>query len=616
MRHFFALLLCLSFLVPIWGKAGYDMRNGKDVVYNVSEVCDLKGKTLRLKNNTILRIKKGAVIKNGIISGDGIFIEAQQNSRVFSNIKLQGSFSNEEAYLSWWQLRKDITSEVKSLVSVFNGRIFLDKGGVLSERINIRNKENVDIDGCNNSFHVEEFSGNLFSITNNKQVCLRNINVVFDDGFSVSNPSKEIRVFHIDHTEGSQVYLAGISISGFSNLKSSPCSFMGIVVSNCTEKTVTNITDVKISRIYVKGDGNEVTGPGCNYGILLSCKSDVAGKIEVSHCSFSSMFNLNEKGEYVYEDTSGIYFSGISIIDGRRFYTSWRNAILHDCSFLDISKRNVKVQGNDMTIINLRSDCTDSFLQTSKNMFVGAEGDNLRCSGLTGRYDGSVVKITGNHLLAENIDCSSEVHSADGHLRTITLECCYDAVIKNVKFNNPNYIFVYPTEGIVPDGVTPRYSISDCDINVKNVVYCNSSQKTIYNNGIFLIDRSSITLHESFCYNKSGFADISIKGSQIKMESGVFMSASKSRCPRLSMVKSKVIIGKGVSSTSSLFCGLLDVSDSEIEIDKGAEVYSVFTAMKDSKFNRISYKNSSRARNIIKKHDKDVRIIRKRVKAN
>ena len=467
---------------------------------------NLDGQTIICPNGCVLLFKKSCCIHNGRIVGNNTEIKSKKNvNGFFDKVYLSGSFSNKEAYLSWWIIEEDVTEEVNSLTASFDGLIYLDRSGTLTDKVYISGKESVVLDGCNNLFTLNNISNNCFFAQKNHRIEFRNININFS-GCNTSGSSSIIRCFRIEHSGFSSISVHDISISGFSNINDLPCSFVGVNVVNCEKGTQTVLYGIKISNIKVKGDGIEVSGPGANYGLVIACQREESGLVEVYNCSFTRLSNVNSVGEAVYEDTSGIYFSGMFLEDGIKRNCHW-NAYLHDCSFVDISKRNVKVQGDYVRIIGLQSDCTESFLQDYKNMYVGAEGNHLEVEKLRGRYDGTIVKITGDFLTAKDIDCSSFLR--DSHnARVFTLDGCLHADISDCTFHNDSYIFIYPTEKGMHDNDKPYYSFRNCSLTVKHLLYCNSSQKLIFQEGVLEVSDCDINLSNLVCSNGKALKEI------------------------------------------------------------------------------------------------------------
>lgn len=71
-----------------------------DVIYEICNAFDLRGNEIVLPNGSTL-LFKGGLIKNGSLKGYHTFIEADKTA-VFDNVKLSGSWNNEEAYPEWY----------------------------------------------------------------------------------------------------------------------------------------------------------------------------------------------------------------------------------------------------------------------------------------------------------------------------------------------------------------------------------------------------------------------------------------------------------------------------------------------------------------------------------
>lgn len=473
-----------------------------NTIYVISGIMDLQGRTIVCPPGSILKIKRDCVVCNGVIEGYGTRIKADKRVRGFlDNVIFSGSFSNNKSYLSWWKVGNDVTKEINSLTSSFDGHIYLDKEGVLTNKVYIREKKNVIIDGCKNTFTIDNVPNNCFFAQHNQAIEFRDINIVFS-GCNVTGEASILRCFRIEHQEQSIVLVHDVTIKGFSNLSATPCSFNGINVMYCNKGTTTKIYNVQISDIEVKGDGKEITGPGGNYGIIASCYEQEAGKVEVFNCRLYRMSNINTEGKAIYEDTSGIYLAG----RGPESNCHW-HATINNCYFEDISKRNIKIQGDYVSLRNLESNCTSVFLKDFKNMFVGMEGNHLIVKDLRGRYDGTIIKITGDYLTAKNIHCSSELRDSK-YARVFTLDGCIHSEISNCSFSNDSYIFIYPTEKNFPENIQPVYSFSNCSLTVKHLIYCVSDQKQLFEKAIVEVYNSDINLASTVSYNGLALKEI------------------------------------------------------------------------------------------------------------
>lgn len=481
---------------------------------------DLRGAVISCPYGSILRFKKGTIVHNGVIKGNQSTIKVCRSSKgFFDGVKLSGNFLNKKSYLSWWVKTEDITDNINSLFTAFGGSIFLDKGGRISNCLFVTGKDNVIIDGCGNTFSLHNIPNNCFFAKKNKRIEFKNINIDFT-GCNTTGENAIMRCFRVEHNERSNVSIHDISIHGFSNVYDRPCSFIGINVMYCNACTNTEIYNIKVSDISVKGDGVEVQHPGGNYGIVVSCDSNESGIVEVHHCTIERMYNIDANNNKIYEDTSGIYLAGRYTDAGNVKDSHWHVSI-HDCFFEDVSKRNIKVQGNYALIYNLESNCTESFLQDFKNMYIGAEGDFLKVEHLRGRYDGTIVKITGDYLSAKDIRCFSSLTNSN-YARVFTLDGCLNASIIDCSFDNDTYIFIYPTELGFTQDVHPSYSFSNCTLNVKHLLYCVSKQTQIFEEGVLVINDSNIKLSSTICFNGYALKEIVINNSNVVYNDRLF----------------------------------------------------------------------------------------------
>lgn len=502
-----------------------------NTTYEFIGTFDLGGQIVPCPSGSCLKFKKECLVLNGCLEGNYTRIRAGKRVKSFmENVILTGHFSNNKSYLSWWKIKDDITSEINSLTSSFDGHIYLDRGGAISNSIYIWNKHNIVIDGCNNTFSLRNVPNNCFFAQKNKQIEFRNISIVFD-GCNTRGGSAILRCFRAEHCEQSSVSIHDISIRGFSNINDVSCSFNGINVTNCGKGTTTNIYNIRISDIMVKGDGKEIVGPGGNYGVVVSCSCSESGVVRVSNCQLFRMGNITSDGSCIYEDTSGIYLAGKFSERGSTQDCHW-NALITDCFFEDISKRNIKVQGDYVIIENMKSNCTHSFLKDFKNMYVGAEGNHLTINNIQGRYDGMIIKITGDYLSVNGVNCSSSL-SNSGELRVFTLDGCHHAHITDCSFDNNNYIFIYPTEKWFEESVIPHYSFSNCTLNVKHILYCVTKQPLIFNKGVLIVNDSDIRLSQTICSNGQALDSVVFNRSKVIYQKDLSYPKNNSRSIRV-----------------------------------------------------------------------------------
>lgn len=133
-RSFSLLLLIVPFRLD--ATSGYKVvEEGKslvtqikeaNVVYELRDVFDLKGSRLSLPKNVELRFV-GGMIRNGIIEGEGIFIDS--HLKCFDNISFteKSTFRNDMARLSWWANDgDDCTVALESMMSLLIPTLYLD----------------------------------------------------------------------------------------------------------------------------------------------------------------------------------------------------------------------------------------------------------------------------------------------------------------------------------------------------------------------------------------------------------------------------------------------------------------------------------------------------------
>lgn len=506
--------------------------------YRITKPTDLKGGELVLKEGSKLVFRKNGSLKNGTVRGNNAKIVVKTNAAVFDNVRLEGSFANKESYLTWWKTGEDISDEMESLASCLSGTIYLDKTGTLSRALRFRKGENVTIDGGDNTIYLENINGTAIQIEDCQNVNIHSLTF----SYKGRNPggASHNGAIRIKHTAKSQVYLHDITIDGFDNSAYNPCGFDAIQIENAYQGTITDVNNVTVKDIVVKGDGVETNGKGANYAISVDCHQGYSGKVRIHNCHISNMYNVDENGKKIYEDTSGIYLGGSTGKDdnGNMQYSNW-DAIISDCHFKDVSKRNIKIQGNNVKLSGLHSETTSDFLKSYQNMYVGIEGSHIDIDGIYGQYDGCIVKITGDYLTLRNMDCTSDLRDSK-YAHTVRLDGALHAVIENCKFDNDTYMFIYPTERNFTDETVPVYTIKRCQLNVKNLLYCITNFKIIHNKGKMVVEDSDVNLSGTYCSNSKSLDEISLQGTTVKHK-GWLASDKADGGPRLTVNKSEII---------------------------------------------------------------------------
>ena len=102
----------------------------KDGVYVIKDTIDLKGRTLVLPENIILRID-GGLFKNGVLFGNNTTLNYKRKSVVFDRVNIKGTWiigvirSTMFSDLSYDNALKDVIALTNSAV---RNRVFIDKG--------------------------------------------------------------------------------------------------------------------------------------------------------------------------------------------------------------------------------------------------------------------------------------------------------------------------------------------------------------------------------------------------------------------------------------------------------------------------------------------------------
>lgn len=530
MRRFFLYLLALIFI--------FFSSSVEAKTYRISKPTDLKGSTLELKAGSKVVFKKEGRIINGTVQGNNCKIVVKTNAPLFRNLRLAGSFKNAKAYLSWWDCDEDITDEIESLVTAFSGTVYMDREGKMTRPIILNVEKTISIDGCGNTFRLSDIRGFALYLKKARSIDLFNANFKYVS--SDPGTSSHVGVLRIAHSGVSNVKIHDVLIEGFDNSQCKPCGVDAIQVEGCSNGTETVIHDVTVKDMVVKGDGKETNGVGANYAISVDCHEKEAGKVEIYDCHITNMYNVDGTGNMIYEDTSGIYLGGAVGKDreGNMLYCDWY-AIIHDCYFKDVSKRNIKIQGNHVFVSKLHSETTEPFLKDYHNMYVGINGDYITIDGIYGQYDGSIVKVTGDHLTLRNMDCTSALRDSK-YASVVRLDGTQDATIEDCRFDNDTYMFIYPTERNMTETTVPEYHIKRCTLNVKNLMYCITNYSIIHNKGVLTVEDCDITLSGTYVSNSKSLAEIKLLGSKIKGKSRMAAPRADGG-PRLTMSKSEII---------------------------------------------------------------------------
>ena len=526
------ILLLTSFLVII------SCLSSEAKTYKITKPTDLGGGKLVLEAGTRLVFMKSGCVMNGTVQGNNSIIVAKTKAPVFKNVKLEGSFKNDKAYLSWWNCDEDITDEIESLVTTFSGTVYLDRAGKMTKPIILNDKKTFKIDGCGNAFCLSNIGGFAFHLKQVNSIEVQNVSFKYVN----SNPgtSSHVGALRIAHAGASDVKIHDVSIEGFDNSQYKPCGLDAIQIEGCKKGTVTLIHDVTVKDMVVKGDGKETNGIGANYAISVDCHEKESGKVNIYNCYISNLYNVDENGYKIYEDASGIYLGGAvgKNANGEMTYANW-DAYIHDCHFKDVSKRNIKIQGNYVVLCNLYSETTEEFLKSYRNMYVGINGNYITIDGIYGQYDGCIVNISGNYLSLCNMDCTSALCNSK-YAHVICLDGTQNAKIEDCKFDNDTYMFIYPTERNLTDASVPEFHIKRCSLNVKNLLYCITNFSIIYNKGVLMVDDSNISLSETYVSNSRSLSEIRLCGSTIRGKARMTIPKENGE-PRVIVIESEII---------------------------------------------------------------------------
>lgn len=272
-----------------------------DVIYEICNAFDLRGNEIVLPNGSTL-LFKGGLIKNGSLKGYHTFIEADKTA-VFDNVKLSGSWNNEEAYPEWYGAKG-------------NGKV--DDTKFVYEAINSPLGNTVRF-------------GGIYLIHNNSLISAHTTNRIFDGGEFICM--------------GAGLHIVGNNLS------------VRNVTIHCQEKLNVNKLNYSHAGLAVNGNNNSIENSEV-YN-MSSCGISVGGKNIIirnvnSHDNHIGMVVGNTvRGIKIldsrFENNNVVSQSGA---DGILFQRTASDVLIDNCIIVNNGEHGVYFQGQNAVFRN------------------------------------------------------------------------------------------------------------------------------------------------------------------------------------------------------------------------------------------------------------------------
>lgn len=386
-----------------------------NTIYIIQYDYDLKGATITIPDNCVLKFE-GGQLKNGKLSSSDTSIFVTGEYCIFKDIKLLGTWAG-EAKLSWWDIsnKQNINDEWDSLFCFDS--IFIDKNGILTKGVSVSNRNKLKIDGNNSTIsciNESAYISAFIKLENINDISISNI--IFDFGeksIPITNPDVEnsVKGIYIIGEHGSLIIdnvtgknygkkAAGLSQSNFSFIHAT--AFKG---------SITNISNVTCKNLICRGDGQISSGYGAVRGILLVDNKFVEnenvyygfGSGSIRNCNFENIYSVNSLGNIIEDDGDAIYLQGRYGIDYIDNPVS--DFTIDSCYFYNTLKRGIKVQANGVSIINCFCEY-DLPSTTGLDTLISIQGSHAFISNLKGNWGGGSVIIAnhGDYVIIQNIN--------------------------------------------------------------------------------------------------------------------------------------------------------------------------------------------------------------------
>ena len=228
-----------------------DNFNKENCIYYIKYDFDLNNQTITIPKNCILKFE-GGTLKNGTIKGTDTLIQNSLET-IFCNIILTGTFTNNEAYISWFYtdgtINWDSYQDLKNVLlightAIINHSIYVHmiKDGVKQPYLGIR--EGHTLKGTNNSSIFYVTPDNVMSYSYSLIFCFSNVtveNLIFQDTNYRGEP-----VFDHDAFIGCGYLRENITIRNCKFLKMQSVIFKGIPRNFMVDSCVFNEGDCHI----------------------------------------------------------------------------------------------------------------------------------------------------------------------------------------------------------------------------------------------------------------------------------------------------------------------------------------------------------------------------------
>lgn len=407
-------------------KVGATYLGTSKTLYIISDTFDLNGETIDLPRDCVLKFKSKGCLRNGTVNGSNTHIISK--NVCFDNVKLTGSFSNPIGHLYWFKKTEDISSQLLCILNRFKA-ITIDYGGIISEILpRIDTTSVIDGRGSVIRLYAPSFiwSGTAGQKSYN-DIDIKNITIDYNNkGFNHNNVQAVSIVTH------GRVSITGVTIMNYSNIKGEFSSFEGIAVYPFHDSRVI-IKNCSFNNLKVGGDGIVGNKSGACDGIVIShymmnkVDEHTCGNVVIENCSFDFIQNIGEYGEYILDDAGGITI-GMQKDDAY-------NVSINNCIFKNVSKRNIKIQGNGVKVENIISDFEVNKVPANTTLYcIGSDGSDIIVRNVKGNYPAPFFKNSqGNNCTLEGIDIEAK------SLIHIGNDTDYDYTIKNCRLRHATF---------------------------------------------------------------------------------------------------------------------------------------------------------------------------------
>lgn len=432
----------------------------------ISSPLDLQGKEMNLSNGTSLIFKDGGCILNGVVKGEHITVKAGRKL-IFSNVKLDGTFTAKEAHSVWFGAKSDclLGQDGKFVSGTDNAQAFQNlflfdnvviAPGTYLVKQQIKCKSNQKIDGCNAKLKFL-YKGSCFLIDGNsnepiRNLKLRRLNIIGskNDYSDITEHWMGIQIGFVDNIEIKDVICEYCRGDGF-YIGTSIRSINNRIPQNITLRNVKayfnhrqglSITRVKDAKIissefcYTSG-----TNPQAGIDVEPNMKELDDGTLSVGVCEDvlieDCFFKGNKKeglkmSDYYHYSSADKHINDIIVRNCTFVDDNLAIYGVSDCKFLNLSFDNsvIEVKGRNaisniyLSDIKMKADKGNKFTYAIRLGYHESQPlrdnitlNNIKIKGYNGaaiRVDsewpmknGKLEKVRINNCISE--DCGSEI---------------------------------------------------------------------------------------------------------------------------------------------------------------------------------------------------------------